>query len=187
MVQAPPKKITLDDFLQQPETKPASEYIDGTIVQKPMPKSDHSIVQTDLAVAITSALKPNSSGRAMTELRCTFAGRSIVPDITVLTLADIPRNENGKVDGDLLCAPPWMIEVLSPGQSQTKVVKKIFHALEQGTQLGWLIDPAEDCVFGYTPDLRTVLYEAPEQPLPVPEFAKDFSLTVGELVSWLYE
>ncbi len=187
MVQTPTKPLTLEDFLQQPDTKPASEYIDGQIIQKPMPKADHSVIQGDLTTAINSAIKGNRAGRAFPELRCTFGGRSIVPDIAVLPWSAIPRNENGKASGDLLAAPEWMIEVLSQGQSQTKVVKKILHALEHGTQIGWLIDPAEDCVFGYTSDLRTVLYEEPDIPLPVPAFATDFRLTVGELIAWLYE
>lgn len=121
----------------------------------------------------------------MTELRCAFAGRSIVPDITVLPLASVPRKD-GKIGGDLTKAPEWIIEILSTEQSQTRVVKKIFHALEHGAQLGWLIDSVEECIFSYTPDLRTVLYEESEQQLPVPGFAKAFSLTVGELVAWLY-
>jgi Uma2 family endonuclease len=32
------KPLTLEEFLKLPETKPASEYIDGEIIQKPMPK-----------------------------------------------------------------------------------------------------------------------------------------------------
>ena len=31
-------RLTLEDFLQLPETKPASEYIEGEITQKPLPK-----------------------------------------------------------------------------------------------------------------------------------------------------
>ncbi|MEL6262977.1 MAG: Uma2 family endonuclease [Cyanobacteria bacterium J06626_6] len=186
MVQAPAKPSTLEAFLQQTETKPASEYIDGQITQKPMPKAEHSVVQTELVTVINAQLKQEKKGRALTELRCTFADRSIVPDITVLPWANLPR-ESGKVSGDLYTAPHWIIEILSAGQSQTKVVKKILHCLEHGTQLGWLVDPSEECVFGYTPDLKTALYENPEQPLPTPDFAKGFQLTVGELVSWLYE
>lgn len=187
MVQTPTKTMTLADFLQQPDTKPASEFIDGHIIQKPMPKTDHSGIQGDLTTAINAKLKTSKVGRAFPELRCTFEGRSIVPDIVVLPWPSIPRNEMGKLSGDLFGAPHWIIEILSAGQSQTKVVKKILHALEHGTQMGWLIDPAEDCVFVYTPDLRMVLYEEPAQQLPVPDFAKDFELTVGELVAWLYE
>jgi Uma2 family endonuclease len=33
--------ITLEEFLKLPETKPASEYIDGEIIQKPMPKGNN--------------------------------------------------------------------------------------------------------------------------------------------------
>ncbi|MEO1396188.1 MAG: Uma2 family endonuclease [Cyanobacteria bacterium J06634_5] len=187
MVQTPIRTLTLEDFLQQPETKPANEYIDGQIIQKPMPKTAHSGIQAGLIKVIDPALNPDNVGRAFPELRCTFDNRSIVPDLVVLPGAKIPRDEKGKLSDELFAAPNWMIEILSPGQSQTKVVKKIMHALAHGTQLGWLIDPAEECVFGYTPDLRTVLYEDSDQPLPVPNFAKDFQLTVGELVAWLYE
>ncbi len=34
MVQTPIKPITVEEFLKLPETKPASEYIDGQIIQK---------------------------------------------------------------------------------------------------------------------------------------------------------
>lgn len=187
MVKNPTKPRTLEEFLQQPDTKPASEYIDGQVIQKPMPKADHSVIQGDLTTAINSAIKGNRAGRAFPELRCTFDGRSIVPDVAVLQWSAIPRRENGKVSGDLFAAPDWMIEILSPGQSQTEIVKKILRALEHGTQMSSLINPAEDCVFGYTPDLRTVLYEEATTKLPVPAFAADFALTVGELLDWLYE
>ncbi|TBR61862.1 hypothetical protein B4U84_14155 [Westiellopsis prolifica IICB1] len=42
MVQALSKTLTLAEFLQLPETKPASEYIDGKIIQKPIPQGKHS-------------------------------------------------------------------------------------------------------------------------------------------------
>ena len=38
MVQTSLKPITLEDFLKLPETKPASEFIDGQMLQKPMPQ-----------------------------------------------------------------------------------------------------------------------------------------------------
>nr|WP_313887541.1 Uma2 family endonuclease [Nodosilinea sp. LEGE 07088] len=51
MVQSPPKPITLEEFLDLPETKPASEYIDGQIIPKPMPQGKHSTIQTGPAFA----------------------------------------------------------------------------------------------------------------------------------------
>ena len=58
MVQSLPKSIALEEFLKLPETKPASEYSDGQIVQKPMPQGKHSAIQTEFATTINLALKP---------------------------------------------------------------------------------------------------------------------------------
>jgi len=72
MVQTPAKALTLDEFLQLPETKPASEFIDGQVIQKPMPQGKHSSVQLDLGTVINLALKPQHIARAYPELRCTY-------------------------------------------------------------------------------------------------------------------
>ncbi|MBD2104333.1 Uma2 family endonuclease [Leptolyngbya sp. FACHB-261] len=187
MVQSPAKALTLEEFLRLSETEPASEYIDGQIIQKPMPQGEHSAIQTELATAINSVLKPQRIARAFAELRCTFGGRSIVPDISVFTWARIPRKENGGVTNVFSAAPDWTIEILSPDQSQTKVTKNILHCLKYETQMGWLIDPEEQSVFVYWPDRPTTVYDAPETQLPVPEFAGEFRLTVGDLFGWLLE
>jgi Uma2 family endonuclease len=42
-----------------------------------------------------------------------------------------------------------MIEILSPYQSQTKLVKKILFAIENGTEVAWLLDPDEELIFIY--------------------------------------
>ncbi len=90
MVTTPSKSITLQEFLELPETKPASEYIDGKIIQKPMPQGEHSTIQGELIIALNGALKPEKIARAFPELRCTFGGRSIVPDLTVLIVTEFP-------------------------------------------------------------------------------------------------
>jgi Uma2 family endonuclease len=61
MVQTVTKFITLADFLSLPETKPASEFIDGRIVSKPMPQGKHSTIQGELVSAINTVLKSHRS------------------------------------------------------------------------------------------------------------------------------
>jgi Uma2 family endonuclease len=78
MVQTPVKQITLAEFLDLPDTKPASEYIDGQISQKPMPQGHHSIIQMELGTEISLTLRRTGIATAFPELRCTFGGRSIV-------------------------------------------------------------------------------------------------------------
>jgi Uma2 family endonuclease len=187
MVQTPVRRLTLEEFLQLPETQPASEFIDGQIWQKPMPQGKHSTIQSELAPAINAILKPTRLARAYIELRCSFGGRATVPDIAVVTWERIPRDENGEVANVFGIAPDWTIEILSPDQQQTKVVRNILHCLSHGTQLGWLIDPAEKLVFAYFADRTIAIFEQSSDQLPVPNFAQTFGLTVGELFGWLEE
>ena len=185
MVQVPSKLLTLDDFLQLPETKPASEYIDGQIIQKPMPQGKHSVIQGELVPAINQSVKSKRIARAFPELRCTFGGRSTVPDVSVFVWNRIPRDKNGEVANVFPLAPDWTIEILSPDQSQTKVTKNILHCLKYETQIGLLIDPDEQSVFVYTPNQQLGIFENLEDELPVPSFASELKLTVGSLFAWL--
>ena len=187
MVTTPSQLITLEEFLAMPETKPASEYIDGKIIQKPMPKGKHSTIQAELIIALNSFLKPQKIARAFPELRCTFGGRSTVPDVTVFTWDSIPRDENGEIADSFQAAPDWTIEILSPDQSHTRVTKNILHCLNNGTQLGWLIDPSEQSIFAYYPKQQPAFFEDAGDILPVPDFAQSFKLTLGKLFGWLLE
>ncbi|UBF29576.1 Uma2 family endonuclease [Kovacikia minuta CCNUW1] len=187
MVQTQPKSVTLEEFLKLPETKPASEYIDGQIIQKPMPQGEHSVIQGEFVTVVNAVVKPQKIARSFPELRCTFGGQAIVPDVSVFVWNRIPRKENGEVASVFSLAPDWVIEILSPDQSQTKVTKKILHCLEHGTQMGWLIDPDERTVFVYLPKQQTQVFDEPEQLLPVPSFAAELRLAVGELFNWLLE
>lgn len=187
MVQTSSKPLTLEEFLKLPETKPASEYIDGQIIQKPMPQGKHSVIQGELLSAINAVVKSRRIARALPELRCTFGGRSTVPDVSVFVWGRIPRDENGEIANVFQLAPDWTIEILSPDQSQTKVTKNILHCLKYETQMGWLIDPDEQSVFVYTPKQQPEVFEEPEAMLAVPSFANELQLTVKDVFGWLQE
>lgn len=187
MVQTPSKTLTLVEFLQLPETKPANEYIDGHIIQKPMPQGKHSAIQGELVPAINGVVKSKRVARAFPELRCTFGGRSTVPDIAVFLWNRIPRDEIGEVANTFSDAPDWTIEILSPDQSQTKVTKNILHCLKHGTQIGWLIDPDEQTVFIYRPKQEPEVLDVPDEVIPMPSFASDLQLTIKDLFAWLLE
>jgi Uma2 family endonuclease len=128
----PLNQLTLEEFLAQPETEPASEYIDGRIYQKPIPQGEHSILQTRLSKAINQVGEPQQLALALTELRCTFGGRAIVPDISVYEWSRIPRQANGRIANKFEIPPDWVIEILSPDQSPNRVIRKITLCLKQG-------------------------------------------------------
>ena len=180
MVQLPTKTFTLEEFLKLPETKPASEYIDGQIIQKPMPQGKHSKLQGKLVTAINEVVQSQKIALAFPELRCTFSGRSMVPDVAVFAWERIPTDERGDVGNVFQAAPDWTIEILSPDQSQTKVTSNILHCLEHGRRLGWLIDPDERAVLVYPPGQQPQILHKEQEILPVPNSMDNFQLSVGQ-------
>jgi Uma2 family endonuclease len=187
MVQTPTKSLSLAEFLALPETRPASEYIDGNIIQKPMPQGKHSSIQTELAALLNLSLRRPKIARAFSELRCTFGDRSIIPDISVFTWPRILRDQDGEIANTFDGAPDWTIDILSPGQSQTKVTKNILFCLDHGSELGWLIDPEEKTVLVYLPQQQTLIFDDPDRLLPLPQFAGELSLTVNDVFSLLFD
>jgi Uma2 family endonuclease len=185
MVQLAEKKLTLDEFLKLPETKPASEYIDGQIIQKLMPQGKHSRIQGKLVNVINAIAEDQQIALAFPELRCTYGSKSIVPDVVVLKYDRIPRDEDGDIANVISTYPDWVIEILSPAQSQSKVIKKILSCLDYGSQLGWLIDPEDKFIFVYYSQKQPQCFEEDRDLLPVPEFLGELQLTLGDVFGWL--
>ena len=189
MVQTPVRQIeqiTLAEFLELPDTKPASEYIDGEVIQKPMPQKQHSIIQKKLLFAIDPILSDAGIGQAFPELRCTFGGRAVVPDVVVFEEAHISTyDENDDAINIVSIPPDWTIEILSPEQSTTRVLKNISHCLAHGTQMGWLIDPTDRSIFICLPDRTFQMIDEPTTILPVPAFAAAIELTVEQIFGWI--
>lgn len=185
MVQVPEKTITLEAFLKLPETKPASEYINGQVIQKPMPQGKHSKLQGKLVTAINQVVEERKIALAFPELRCTFAGRSIVPDVSVFAWDRIPVDDNGDIANVFPIYPDWAIEIFSPEQSPTKVTGNILHCLKNGCQMGWLIDPEERSLLIYPSGQQPEFLQEEQDTLPVPSLVADLHLTVYDVFSWL--
>lgn len=175
--------ISLEEFLQLPETKPASEYISGAIIQKPIPKGRHSRLQGKLCSAINQATEPTKIAYAFPELRCTFGGRSIIPDLAVFIWKNIAFTEDGEIADNFNLAPDWTIEILSPEQKPNKVIGNILHCLSSGSQLGWFIDPDDKSILVFRSGQQPQLLESSDR---LPILARiELELTASQVFSWL--
>lgn len=183
MVQISSKSLTLEEFLKLPETKPAREYINGEIIQKPMPKTRHSRLQGKLTGTINDVVEEQRIAYAFPELRCTFGGRSIVPDVAVLRWNQIVFNDDGEPVDDVLIAPDWAIEILSPEQSSNRVTGNILHCLKHGSQLGWLIDPDDRSVLIFLPNQQTELCQGSDLLAVLHNI--ELQLTAEQVFGWL--
>ena len=101
-----------------------------------MNEGKHSRLQKQLLFKIEAVVALENVAEVFPELRCSFGGRSIVPDVCVFKSERIPHDEDGDIANMFDCAPDWTIEILSPDQSPTKVIKNILHCLDQGYEMG---------------------------------------------------
>ncbi|MBS9391648.1 MAG: Uma2 family endonuclease [Dolichospermum sp. LBC05a] len=183
MTIATERQITLEIFLKLPETEPASEFINGEILQKPMAQGEHSLIQTTFIEVVNGLTRSQKIAIAFPELRCTFGGSTIVPDIAVFRWERIPKTESGRIANRFEIHPDWVIEILSPEQPQKKVLTKLLHCSRHGTELGWLLNPEEESVLAVFSGQKIEIYEGDDK-LPILENI-NLELTVKEIFGWL--
>lgn len=123
-----------EQYLALPEEKPYLEYVDGIVVQKPMPNEDHSELALQLAYHLGQWLKASRLGRAGIEARAKLGDlpNYRLPDLSYWK-AGIPRGEE---------APPTLaIEIRSPSQTLAELRRKCEFLRSSGVETCWLIDP----------------------------------------------
>jgi len=144
--------LTLSEFLRLPETEPASEYVDGRIIRKVSPKGKHSRLEFRCAERLNQAAEPERRGVAFPELRCTFAGRSLVHDVAFFTWSRIPRDPSGEVGDEFFLPPDLAIEIVSPRQSAGRLEEKLSFCVQNGVRLGWLAHPKAKHIVVFRPE-----------------------------------
>ncbi len=183
MVQATTKALTLQEFLLQPETKPASEYANGVILQKPMPRGRHSRLRGKLCATINQVSEDTKVAYAFPELRCSFGDRSVVPDVSVFQWEHIPFTSPSDVNDTFNRPPDWVIKILSPEQLPNQVLDNILHCLENGSRLGWFVDPDDLSILFLRPQQQPVLCRG-DRVIPVlPKL--ELTITASQVFSWL--
>jgi Uma2 family endonuclease len=144
-------RLSLEEFLRLPEEEPALEYEDGVVTQKMSPKAKHGKVQAALAQAIDRFAEPSRLARAFTETRVTFAGRSYVPDVSVYRWDRIPVDEKGQIANEFQEPPDIAVEIVSPGQSATALVRRCLWYVANGVQVALLVDPEDESILVLRP------------------------------------
>ena len=138
------RQRTLEEFLRLPDLKPALEYEDGRVTRKEWPGLWHSALQTAMLALLTRA-----GGRAihvLPEVRVTFAGSSLVPDVAAYFRERVARDADGLIADDLVTPPDIAVEVLTPKQPETPTVRRCFWYVANGVRVALLIDPKDHSV-----------------------------------------
>lgn len=106
--------LTLEEFLELPEKKPALEFEAGRTTRHVSPTGKHGALQYDAAEAFNRFARPRKVARAFPELRVTFAGVSRVPDLSLYRWDRIPLDERGEIADEFVEPPDLVVEIVSP-------------------------------------------------------------------------
>jgi Uma2 family endonuclease len=128
-----------------PETKPATEFVDGRMVQKMSPYGLHARVQGVVVAMLGAWADEKGRGRVGTEwdFDLTPPGERtnrLVPDVAFLSYARVAYEDDAAAQVPIV-APDVAIEILSQGQTLKNALRRIEIFLACGAELVVLIDP----------------------------------------------
>jgi Uma2 family endonuclease len=116
-----------------------AEFVEGRVVERPMPTAQHSIMQGFLIRVLHMLM----GLQALPELRLrTRPDRTRVPDVCLIRI--IPYSSPTTI------APYLCVEILSPEDRMIEVLTKVSEYLEMGVEFVWIVDPVS-----FTGEIRT--------------------------------
>lgn len=156
--------LTLDQFLQRPETEPASEFFCGRVVEKPMPTFEHALLTSRLVALFSLYLMRTPVAFVLDNLRHTYGPeqRAYLPDVSVLLRDRAPRSAAERHRGPVDIAPDIAIEVTSPDDRPGQLAEKLAFYLRIGIPLVWIVDPEERTLTAYRQDQPATIHAANE-------------------------
>ena len=140
--------------MRVPETTPATELIDGRLVQKISGMRRHQSLE--LRWTMTLRAWGRDDGEAIHEWRHEFRApghsfASLVPDIAYLSNESLDALGPAASE-TALRAPEIVVEILSAGESERNLTWKIGAYLAAGTRVVFVVDPPKRTVIAHSPD-----------------------------------
>jgi len=174
------RRMTLDEFLALPETKPALEYVAGRVTQKVAPQGQHVLLQLNLANRVNAFTQPRRIALALPELRTTYAGLSRVPDVAIYLWHRVPRMAIGRIANRFTEPPDVAVEIVSPDQAATDLFDKCIWYVKNGVKIALIADPDRDIVLRFRPDALPDVLRGDDR-IDLDEVLPCFELTVAQL------
>ena len=179
------RRMTLDEFLRLPEEDGTLEYDNGVVTQKVAPQADHSSISGVFYDAFNAVGRTRKLGRAFQELRFKAGSWAPVPDVSYYSRQRL-RPDSPHRYGNFADVPDIAIEVVSPGQSVTKLVTKCLRYISVGVLVSVLVDPDEETVFIFRPGQPTQSLHGDDR-IDLDDILPDFELTVRGLFDAVVE
>jgi len=139
-----PTLVSVEEYLTT-TYKPACEYIDGVLHQKPMPTWMHGLIQGQLCTLINQGFR---SFLAAAEITVRIRPKKyLVPDVLV--------QSRDRIQAPYPTEPVHLcIEILSPDNPISEIFAKCEEYHEWGVATTWIVDPDWQRAWEYRKGLR---------------------------------
>lgn len=126
-------RMTPEEYLALPEEKPYLEYVDGVVLQKPMPTTEHAKLALEVGTFLRLWTREHG-GSAGVE------ARSRLGDLPSYRLPDVSLWAPG-VPSSGEAIPSLAVEIRSKDQTMNELREKCRVFRRSGVEACWLIDP----------------------------------------------
>jgi Uma2 family endonuclease len=176
-----PGTATLKDVLEvEARTGRSCELVDGVLVEKTMGYFE-SLVAVEIAYLMKAYLEPRGLGIVLGAdgtLRI-LPEQVRIPDVCFISWDHFPNRELPKEPIPSL-APDLAVEVLSEGNTEGEMQRKLRDYFSAGVRLVWYIDPRARTAKSYTSPEQCVLV-GEDQGLSGADVLPGFELSLSEL------
>ncbi|MBI1355311.1 MAG: hypothetical protein GC160_13260 [Acidobacteria bacterium] len=144
--------VSVEEYLHNPAYA-HSEYVGGRVVQRAMGTKDHGRIQGRCYRKLDEYFDSHPGGYAAVELHCRFSIdgelRFRLPDVCAVLERD------GDAESPYLeRSPDLVVEVRSPEDALSDILRKLDEYFEAGCRLAWVVLPEESAVMVRTADGR---------------------------------
>jgi Uma2 family endonuclease len=174
------QRLTLGEFLELPEQEPPLEFEEGMVVPKVSPRGKHSLLQFAFCQLINQFAQPRRMALAFPELRISFSGRSVVPDVSFYRWDRIPIDSDNNVANEFSEPPDLAIEIVSPEQSVNALIERCLWYVVHGVKVALLVDPSNRSIVAFRPGQVPSVGRSSDE-IDLADVLPGFQLTVEQL------
>ena len=173
--------VTAEQFFEMPFPDVRTELVDGEIVQMSLPGYEHGRICSRINLRLAPFVEARGLGEVVTEVGFILRRNPDMvrgPDIAFVSREKLEAH--GDTSKFWPGPPDLAVEVLSPEDRISEVLRKVGDYLEAGTRLVWVVDPETETVSAYRGLQQVRVYGAGEE-LPGEDVLPGFSLKLAEI------
>lgn len=184
--------MPLDEFIQLYDSEGAFEIINGERIRKMPSVAGHNEVLDTLYMALKQHVEPNNLGLVRMEATFILPDKydsnwvegSRTPDLMFIYVDRLTAYRGAHPDWrqkPYLIVPDFVVEIVSPNDSFSKIDEKVDAYLLDGVRLIWVIDPQRRKAIVYTPDAEQPLHLRGDAVLDGEDVIPGFQVVLSKL------